>query len=176
MARTVIALNQLDDADSFYHRAIYGSWSDGAPANQNRVRLELADWLAKRQSKDELLAELMPLQPAARRDPPMSRRLAELFLVAGSPARAAAEYRALIADHPEDAALYKGLGQAELESGNYRAAERAFQEALRKNPDDREIEERMRMIRAVIALDPTPRRATVNGEVPPQHAPRDPLR
>ena len=158
MARTLIALNQTDDADSFYHRAIYGSWPDGATANQIRVRMELVDWLAKRQLKDELLAELVPLRPAAQHDKGMSRRIAQLFLVAGAPERSAAEYRALLTDHPDDAAAYQGLGQAELERGNYRAAERAFDQALRIDPSLPEIERRLRMIRAVIDLDPTPRR------------------
>ena len=158
MARVLIALQRPEGADSYYHRAIYGSWPSDAASNQTRVRMELAEWLAQRHSNDELIAELLILQTTAQRDPKLIRRSAELFMAAGSPARAADQYEALIAENPQDVAAYKGLGEAELQRGNDRAAQRALQKALEQDPSDNEVKRRIEMIRAVTELDPTPRR------------------
>jgi tetratricopeptide (TPR) repeat protein len=158
MARVLIALQRPESADSYYHRAIYGSWPSDAVANQTRVRMELVEWLAQRHAKDELIAELLILQTAAQRDPKMIRRSAELFLAAGAAARAAGQYEVLIAENPHDVAAYKGLGEAELQQGNDRAAQRALQKALEQDPSDNEVKRRIEMIRAVTELDPIPRR------------------
>lgn len=158
MARVLIALQRPEGADSYYHRAIYGLWPSDAAANQTRVRMELAEWLAQKHSNDELIAELLILQTAAQHDPKMIRRSAELFLAAGSAARAAGQYEALIAKNPHDVAAYKGLGEVELQRGNDRAAQRALQKALEQDPSDKEVKRRIEMISAVTELDPTPRR------------------
>jgi tetratricopeptide (TPR) repeat protein len=158
MARVLIARQRPEGADSYYHRAIYGLWPSDAATNQTRVRMELAEWLAQRHSNDELIAELLILQTAAQHDPNMIRRSAELFVAAGSASRAADQYEALIAENPHDVAAYKGLGAAELQRGNDRAAQRALQKALEQDPSDNEVKRRIEMIRAVTELDPTPRR------------------
>ncbi len=158
MARTMLAAGKTTEAASYYHRAIYGAWPSEAAANRIRARLEFAAWLAQRNARDELLAELLPLQAALPAHPELGQRVADLLLAAGSPARAADAYRALLRMHPEDAAAYRGLGEAELRSGNYRAAQRILQEALRRNPSDIAIASRIQMVSTVNALDPTPRR------------------
>ena len=150
MARAMIAGGEATGATSYYHRAIYGSWGTDAFAKRNQVRLELADRLAKMHSKDELLAELLPLEASSAENLPMKRRVAALFLAADAPARAADEYHSMLAANPRDSAAYAGLGEAELNMGNDHAAERAFESAGQK--------EKLAMVRGVIALDPTPRR------------------
>ncbi len=50
-----------------------------------------------------------------------------------------------------------GLGQAEFARGNYRAAERDFQSALRLQPDDKATEQRLQLARTVLQLDPAVR-------------------
>lgn len=158
MARTMLAGGDAAAAGPYYHRAIFGAWPSQPAANRIRTRLELADWLARRHARDELLAELLPLQAAVPAHPELRQHVADLLLAAGSPARAAEAYRALLKTKPEDAAAYRGLGEAELQRGNYRAAERNLREALRRNPSDSAIEARLRLVSAVNALDPTPRR------------------
>jgi thioredoxin-like negative regulator of GroEL len=158
MARVMIAKGSAAEADSFYHRAIYGVWPNGAVANQEQVRMELAEWLAKRGAKDELLAELLPLQAAALDDSVSGRKVAELLLAAGSPARAADQYRALIGRNPADLAAYRGLGEAELKRGNYTAAQRALLDAVRRDGTDVASAKRLQMVSVLISLDPTPRR------------------
>jgi tetratricopeptide (TPR) repeat protein len=162
MARVMIAQNRIEEADSFYHRAIYGVWPRDPAANAILVRLELANWLAKRSAKVELLAELLPLEQASHDDPALGRKVAELFLAAGAPPRAAALYQSAIQRNPSDLAAYRGLGEAELRSGNYPAAQRAFLDAVRRDGTDVASARRLQMLSLVVALDPTPRRIAMN--------------
>ena len=71
-----------------YHRAIYGHWDHDAENNRVNVRFELVNLLAQQGSKEELLAELLPLLDVAPDDLEVRTRLGHLFLVAGSAPRA----------------------------------------------------------------------------------------
>lgn len=150
MARAMVREEQATEAASYYHRAIYGTWDEDAAAKAVQARLEFTDWLAKSQSTDALLAELLPLEASAGNDVKIQARVAKLFLEGGAPERAAAEYKKIIAAHPEEASAFAGLGEAEMQLGHDSAAERAFQKAGANARQD--------VVRAVIALDPTPRR------------------
>jgi tetratricopeptide (TPR) repeat protein len=110
MARVFVKQGDFEAASFYYHRALYGQWkADDAQKSRLQIRFELADLLAKRNRKQELLAELLPLQTEAPGDTATQRKLADLFLTAGSPARAEQIYRDQLRIHPRDAALRKGL-------------------------------------------------------------------
>jgi tetratricopeptide (TPR) repeat protein len=162
-ARLLVRAGEWDNAFASYHRAIYGSWGSGAsraPSPQDAARLELADLLVRRGLHKDLLAELLPLETDAANDPETLRRIAQLYLVAGAPARAQGVYRALLRDHMDDPGLYSGLGDAELALGNYRVAEAAFQNAIRNGADRSRLEQRIQLAGSVAELDPTLRRLT----------------
>jgi tetratricopeptide (TPR) repeat protein len=84
-------------------------------------------------------------------------RLGRLFLLAGSPARAADVFRGILHDAPANADAYAGLGEAEFARGNYRAAQRDFQTALRLAPDDQAARQRLDLCNELLMLDPTMR-------------------
>ncbi len=134
--------------------------AEGGKANRQRisVRMELIQLLAAKGKKQELLAELLPLEEEAGNDAEIEKKLGSLFLTAGSPSRAADVYRALIQQEPRNAAAYAGLAEAELDQGNYRAAKAAFITAFAHDPKDASIRERMELSNTMTALDPTPRR------------------
>lgn len=134
MARVFAKEGQFEQAAFYYHRAIYGQWKQDADANRIRVRFELADLLTGRNSKAELLAELLPLQEEASPDADTQARLARLYMTAGSPARAEAIFRELVHASPQDAEAHRGLGDAEFALGNYAAAQSAFVSSLRLGP------------------------------------------
>lgn len=163
-ARLLVREGEWENAFAYYHRAIYGVWdSKEAPKAASQVdaaRLELANILGQRGLGKDLLAELLPLETNAANDPEMLRRIAQLYLVAGAPARAEGVYRALLRDHLDDPDLYSGLGDAELALGNYRGAEAAFQNAIRSGADRRRLEQRIQLAGSVAELDPTLRRLT----------------
>jgi tetratricopeptide (TPR) repeat protein len=157
MARVLEKEGRFEEAITYYRRAIYGHWDQDQPGNQLRARFELIDLLARQSTKEELLAELLPLQDLAPGDLKTQERLGQLFLQAGSPARAADVFHGILHDAPADAAAHAGLGQAEFARGNYHAADRDFQAALRLAPNDEATRQRLELCTELLTLDPTVR-------------------
>src|SRR5262249_4375107 len=90
----------------------------------------------------------------------MQKKVGHLFLLAGSPGRSADVYRSLLREDRDDADAYFGLAEAELEAGDFQAAQASLRNALRRKPDDAGIRQRLQMASALSTLDPTPRRLT----------------
>jgi len=157
-ARLMAKQGKAADAESHYHRAIYGSWQENAPKHRSEVRMELVKFLASRGEQQELLAELLALDNETQSSVPMRKQIAHWYLLAGSPVRAAAVYRDLVRRDPDDAASYVGLGDVEMAQGDYHAALAAFQDASRREAEDPAVQHDIERSMAVIALDPTPRR------------------
>jgi Tfp pilus assembly protein PilF len=153
MARVRLAQNRFDDAISFYHRAIYGSWGDGSIADKTDARLELAGQLARRGRSEELLSELLLLDSAKGSD--VARKVAGLYLEAGSTARAETAYRDILRTDPNDAEAWDGLGEAELKRGEFRGAHAAFEAAVRLGRGDTS---KVALADRLATLDPTLRR------------------
>jgi len=157
MARLLTSTGNADQAEAYYHRAIYGEWPDKAAQHRIEVRMELIKLLASRGKQSELLSELLPLESETQDNPAIQKQIAHWFVVSGSPARAADLYRALIRENRRDGDLYTGLGQAELELGDYQAALPAFINAYRRKPDDPTARQNMEIAHDATTLDPTPR-------------------
>ena len=156
-ARLRLKEGKTVDAEAYYHRAIYGQWPQDAAAHRIAARLELIDLLVAKNQKEDLLAELLPLEEEARGDPPVQMRVAHLFLIAGSPARAAEVYRDLLRKQPKNVEAYRGLGEAELEQGDYHAAHAAFKAAAAERPDNSVSRSKLQLASTLEGLDPTPR-------------------
>jgi tetratricopeptide (TPR) repeat protein len=154
MARIANQNNNLADADTYYHRAIYGLWPTDGQSNRLQARLELVDLLVRLDQKPQLLSELMSLQEEMPPDDALKRRLAGLFLTAGSPSHAQELYQELVRADRRDAQAYSGLGESEFQSGDYAAAQRAFQTAIRLNPDDELSSKHLEVSKNALALDP----------------------
>jgi Tfp pilus assembly protein PilF len=158
MARVLAVEGRFHDADSYYHRAIYGEWPASSPAEPRNVRLELANLLAQHGDSRELLSELLLLQSAPAQNPATEKQLAILFLQAGSAQRAADAYRQLIRENPGDVDAWLGLGRAEILADNYHAAENAIMSALHRQPYDARIQSQLQLVAKLASLDPTARR------------------
>ena len=157
-ARLMVQEGHISDAESHYHRAIYGAWPENAPAHRLEVRLELVELLASRGQREELLAELLALESEAQGKTSILKQIARLYQVAGSPTRGANVYRELIQKDPDDIDAYEGLGGDELALGDYRAAQNAFLNANRRSPGNRTIQHDIGLLNAMASMDPTPRR------------------
>lgn len=160
MARVSSAQGRFEEADSFYHRSIYGAWSRDAERNRLNARLELAEMLAGRGLREELLSETLFLRGSnlSGGNRALSLRIAELFVRAGSANRAVEVYRSMLTEHPIDAEAEAGLGEAELTLGDFRAAEAAFRRALSRTPGNARAAARAKLASDLVKLDPTPRR------------------
>ncbi len=110
--------------------------------------------LARRDAKEDLLAELLPAEERAPRDAATQVRLGQLFLLARSPARAAEVFREVLHDAPTNADAHAGLGEADFARGDYRAAERDFETTLRLAPDNPAARQRLDLCNELLALDP----------------------
>ena len=155
MGRALARQGRFAEAISYFHRAIYGQWTTDAAGNRLRTRFELIDLLAGSDSREELLAELLPVEERAPGDLQTRVRIGRLFLRAGAPARAADEFRGALQDAPDSADARSGLGEAEFAQGNYRAAQRDFAAALRLEHGDATARERLDLCNELLALDPT---------------------
>jgi tetratricopeptide (TPR) repeat protein len=155
MARILADAGELRQAAFFYHRALYGEWTDNAELRA--IRFELADLLAKGGAKEELLSEVLLLD-SGRQDQQDARRLARLFLAAEAWPRAEQEYSDLLRNNQKDSGLWLGLGRAQLGAGKYLAAERSFRRAAALAPNNRDITNELAVVAEVNQTDPMLRR------------------
>jgi tetratricopeptide (TPR) repeat protein len=158
-ARLSAAEKRLTDADSYYHRAIYGKWPAGEQTSgPQRARLELADFLASRGAKASLLSETLLLEREQGANPEVARRVPDLLMLAGAYPQAVSAYLTLAHRNPEDPEPEIGLGKADLASGNYHEARLAFGRARKLKPGDEDLIRETALSESLISLDPTPRR------------------
>jgi tetratricopeptide (TPR) repeat protein len=156
MARVLAAEGRDDAAKSNYHRAIYGRWPPGAEKSRTDARFELIDLLARTNARQELLAELLPIQDDSTNDGAQRKRVAHLFVVAGQPSRAVVIYREILRRDSRDADAYVGLAEAALSLGDFATARADLLAAQKLSPADSvSLQSRMILTDSVIALDPT---------------------
>jgi len=158
MARVLEKEGRIGEAKSYYHRAIYGVWPRGADKNRTVARFELIDLLARTNAKQELLSELLPMQDDSTNDAAARKRIAHLFVVAGSPSRAVTIYRDVLRKDSRDADAYVGLAEAALSLGDFSTARADLLAAQKLVPaDSSAIQGRIVLTDSVTALDPTQR-------------------
>jgi len=155
-ARLMKREGKIPQAESHFHRAIYGVWPDNPEAHRTSVRLELADLLAARGDQQKLLAELLPLENEAGGDAAKLKKIAQLFLASGSSQRSEIVYRKLIDLTPGDADAFAGLGRVELTQGDYHGALSAFENALQLGAGPA-VEREVDLARTMTLIDPTSR-------------------
>jgi predicted Zn-dependent protease len=154
MARVMLRESRTEDAKAYFHRAIFGQWGADSVARRAEARFDLIALLAREGSQGELLAELLPFEETPPDSVALRHRLAHLFILAGSPARAATIFRELLRRDPRDADAYTGLGEAALALGNLQTAYADLTEASRLGPDNVEIARRLAVADTALSLDP----------------------
>jgi len=153
MARILVKKGRMGEATFYYHRSIYGRWPESASMERLHVRLELVNLLAQENNKQDLLAELLPLQDE-NFDIATRERIAQLYLTAGSPNRAADMFREILHEQPSNAQAFAGLGAAEFAKGNYRGARTDFLNASRLQPSNTDYRKELNTSAKVLELDP----------------------
>jgi predicted Zn-dependent protease len=157
MARAMVRQGRAEEAKAYFHRAIFGRWGADSVPRRYEARFELIDFLAAQGASRELLAELLPMEDVPSDSLSLRRKLGGLFILAGSPARAANMFREVIRNDPDDGQAYAGMGRAELALGNFRTARADLAEAVRRLPDDSAVARRFALADTVLSLDPTAR-------------------
>jgi Flp pilus assembly protein TadD len=157
MAHVMVREGRAEDAKAYLHRAIFGRWGVDSVERRNQARFELIDLLAARGPPRELLAELLPFEDVSPDSVALRRRLGKLFILAGSPVRAATMFREVLRRDSTDGEAYAGLGETAIAAGNLRTARADLAEAVRLRPADAEARRRLTLVDTVLALDPTAR-------------------
>lgn len=157
MARALVDQRRIEEAIAYYHRAVYGRWRAGEGGSSLRARFELIDLLAATNAHGALLAELLPIQDQSPGDVMLRDHIGSLFLLAGSPARAADVFHQVIQKNPTDAKAYTGLGEASLALGEYGTAEMQFTKAARLSPRDTAAATRLELAHDLVGMDPSRR-------------------
>ncbi|HWB96475.1 MAG TPA: tetratricopeptide repeat protein, partial [Bryobacteraceae bacterium] len=145
MARTMVADQRYHEADSYYHRAIYGTWPNDQSQQRLNARLEVADMLAAHGGSYELLSEALLLQNTSGNTPAILKHVAGLLVQADSPARAAEVYQSVLRLNPRDMESYAGLARAEIQDGNYSAAHLALVKGFLHAPNDVNLRKEMEL-------------------------------
>jgi tetratricopeptide (TPR) repeat protein len=102
------------------------------------------------QAQTELLALAAEVPP----QPGPQKRIAGMLEDLGLPNQAASLYRDVLRRNPQDADAYDRLGEAELAQADFSAARRAFESALRINPNEETAAKRIMLCDQILALDP----------------------
>ncbi len=144
----------MDDTIRYFRSAIYGSW-DKNPAQQRRnTRLELCKYLLAQGRTGDAQAEIAGLAadtPAE--DGALHEKTGLLFMQAGEPNRALAEFEAALRTAPRQAQWLEDAGKAAYDAGNYSKAENYLARAARDNPSE-EIVGLLETVRDVQSGDP----------------------
>lgn len=155
MARVMWKEEKTDKAKAYYHSAIYGTWPATARETRLGARFELIDLLSRTNDRQELLAELLPIQEDSTIDGDRRKLVAHLFVTAGSPTRAVSMFRDFLRKNPGDVDAYVGLAEAALSLGDLATGRADLLAAQKLTADSTAMETRIAVVDSAVALDPT---------------------
>ena len=154
LAHISMRLGEWEDAVRYFQTAIYGSWDNDPAQQRDKVRLELFELLLSRGQTSEAQAELASLAAdIPPEDAALHEQTGRLFLKAGQPSKAVAEYEAALRDNPRQSQWLEEAGFAAFAAGDYAKAEAFLVRAARENPSS-EDHELLRTVREVLDDDP----------------------
>ena len=162
LARIAAQRGQTEQAQRYYHNAIYAVWPSEQEEKRRETRLELIEYLLSINATAQAQAELIALQENLGEDPAQQRRVGDLFLRAQDYEHALAAYRLSLKYERRNAAALAGAGWAAFQLGRYPLAERYLQAAVSFNPDDTQSTERLKTTQLVLHMDPFRRQISVD--------------
>jgi len=154
LARLAVHNSKYDDAVRYYHRAIYGLWSNDSDGNRRRTRLELVDFLLQHDQRMEAQAELIASAASLPPDPQLHLAVADRFLRAQDYQDALDQYRQVVQLDRDNPLAHLGAGKAAFELGQYRTAEHYLQKAFEKSAQDENARSMLETAKLVLASDP----------------------
>ena len=154
LARIAAQRGRTEQAQRYYHNAIYAVWPGDQEAKRRETRLELIEHLLSIEAKAQAQAELIALEENLSEDPSLQRRVGDLFLRAQDYEHALAAYRVSLKFDRHNAGALAGAGWAALQFGRYPLAERYLQAAVAENPADTQSAERLKTTQLVLRMDP----------------------
>ena len=83
LARIAAQRGQTEQAQRYYHNAIYAAWPGNQELKRRDTRFELIEYLLNIQAKAQAQSELIALQENLGEDPALQERVGDLFLRGG---------------------------------------------------------------------------------------------
>jgi chloride channel protein, CIC family len=154
LARIAAQNGKTQDAIGFYRQAIDGNWPDRTQNEPARIRLEFIDYLARTGHKGQIQAELLSFLTDLPADVDLRRKIARVLLRYGFSKESAQISRDILKEKPQDSAAYADLGRSQFALGEYQSAQRAFRNALARNPDDLETKKQLDLTDQLLGMDP----------------------
>ena len=155
LARIYARENDVNDAVTWYHRAIYGFWSDKPQQSRINARWELIQFLAAHNERRQVIAELLQLFGEAPDDARMRLKIGRMLLSFGAAANAEEVFRDVVNTNPRFVDGWSALADAEMGESKYAEARNSLRRAWRLAPHDSGIWSRLETVNQILALDPT---------------------
>jgi cytochrome c-type biogenesis protein CcmH/NrfG len=154
LARVAAHRGSIDDAIRYYHNAMYGVWNSDADANRSSVRIELIQYLLKKNARAQADSELIALATNLPRNATAHLQAAQLFMQTQDYAGALAQYQEVLRLEPNNAAAPAGIGTAAYRMGNYMLAQRYLRNAVSANAADNESRQLLATTDLVLRSNP----------------------
>ncbi len=136
LARVAAHRGSIEDATRYYHNAMYGVWNSDPDANRNKSRVELIEFLLKKDALAQADSELIALATALPPDPLAHLQAAQLFVQAQDYQGALVQYEEVLRLQPENVSALAGAGETAYRAGNYALAQHFLRLAVSTNPAD----------------------------------------
>ena len=160
LARFAAASGEKEQAERYYHNAIYATWPVDREVQRRETRVELIEYLLKVGLTKQAQSELIALEANSGNDPVQQARVGDLFLRAQDYQHALAAYRESLRSDRNNEAAAAGAGWAAFEAREYAVAQKYLQAAVAINPKDTQSAERLKTTDLVLQMDPFQRGIT----------------
>jgi cytochrome c-type biogenesis protein CcmH/NrfG len=154
LARVAAHRGSIEDATRYYHNAMYGAWSSDPDANRNRSRIELIEFLLRKNALVQADSELIALAAALPPDPDSHLQAAQLFEEAPDYSGAFKQFQEVLHLDPQNNAALAGAGTSAYQSGNYMIAQRYLRSAVSANPGDAESRRFLASTEEIVRANP----------------------
>ncbi|MGB2606054.1 MAG: tetratricopeptide repeat protein [Candidatus Sulfotelmatobacter sp.] len=154
LARVAAHRGSVEDATRYYHNAMYGVWNADADSYRNKARIELIQFLLRKNAREQAASELIALAASLPANPAAHLQAAQLFTQAQDYAGALSQHEAVLRIDPTNAAAMAGAGDDAYHSGNYTLAQRYLRAAVNANPEDENSRQLLAATDLVLRSDP----------------------
>jgi tetratricopeptide (TPR) repeat protein len=161
LARIAAQKERTDQAQRYYHNAIYATWPDDAEGKRRDARLELIEFLLQNNARAQAEPELIALAENIGDDAAQQRQVGDLFVRTLDYERAFAFYRLSLKSDRHNRAAFAGAGAAAFELGRYPEARKYLQSAVEANSDDAESAALLKTTELVLSMDPFQRQVSM---------------
>lgn len=161
LARIAVQKGQSEQAQRYYHNAIYATWADDQESKRRDARLELIEFLLRTNARAQAESELIALAENIGEDAAQQKQVGDLFVRTLDYERAFAFYRLSLKSDRHNRAALAGAGLAAFELARYPEAHRYLQSAVAADSDDAESAGLLKTTDLVLAMDPFQRQISM---------------